>query len=119
MTLVDTSAWIDHFRRADSDLVERLQHGAVACHPFVIGELALGSLVRRSEILELVRELHTLSVMPHEGVLTFVVDHVLAATGIGWVDAHLLAAAHAAGAEILTHDRRLQRQAIRLGLASR
>jgi predicted nucleic acid-binding protein len=116
MTLVDTSVWIDHLRRADPDLVARLQDGTVACHPFVIGELALGSLRPRAEMLELLQALHALDVMADAAVLTFVEDYGLAATGIGWVDAHLLASASAAGADLLTRDRQLRRQAMRLGL---
>jgi predicted nucleic acid-binding protein len=52
-------------------------------------------------------------------VRRFVERHRLAATGIGWVDAHLLASAEAAGAALLTRDRRLRLQADRLGLTGR
>ena len=119
MTLVDTSAWIDHFRRSDPDLIARLQAGTVASHPFVIGELALGNLTRRAEILELIRALPVLEAQPHEVVLAFVHRHELAGTGVGWVDVHLLAAAEAEGAALFSNDRRLRTQAARLGLAAR
>jgi predicted nucleic acid-binding protein len=116
MTLVDTSAWIEHLRRPDSDLMARLEEGTAACHPFVIGEMALGSLRRRAEILELLQDLPGLDVVTDRAVLGFVERHRLAATGIGWVDAHLLASAEVAGAVLLTRDRRLRLQADRLGL---
>ncbi|MBA3887475.1 MAG: type II toxin-antitoxin system VapC family toxin [Acidobacteria bacterium] len=119
MTLVDTSVWVDHFRRTDPDLVARLNDDAVTSHPFVIGELALGSLARRAEVLELLHDLPAVALLPEEAVLAFVERHHLAATGIGWVDAHLLAAADAAEADVLTRDKRLRTQAARLGLAAR
>ncbi|MBA3884932.1 MAG: type II toxin-antitoxin system VapC family toxin [Acidobacteria bacterium] len=117
MTLVDTSVWVDHFRRTDPDLVARPNDDAVTSHPFVIGELALGSLARRAEVLE--HDPPALALLPEEAVLAFVERHHLAATGIGWVDAHLLAAADAAGADVLTRDKRLRTQAARLRLAAR
>lgn len=44
MVLVDTSVWIDHFRKGNTHLKEILVTGRVACNPFVIGELACGNL---------------------------------------------------------------------------
>ena len=118
MTLVDTSVWIDHFRRTDRDLSRRLLDGDVCCHPFVIGELALGNLKRPAEVLELLRALPTLSLVSDDDVLALAHRHRLAGTGLGWVDAHLLAAAASSSALLLTHDRRLRAQATRLGLAA-
>ena len=44
MILVDTSVWVEHLRRRSAGLAGLLDQGLVACHPFVIGELALGAL---------------------------------------------------------------------------
>ncbi|PKM38395.1 MAG: hypothetical protein CVV06_00710 [Gammaproteobacteria bacterium HGW-Gammaproteobacteria-10] len=41
--LVDTSVWIDHFRKKEPALVGLLENGQVLGHPFVRGELALAS----------------------------------------------------------------------------
>lgn len=117
MTLVDTSVWIDHLRKADPDLAKRLYDGAVVCHPFVIGEIALGDITRRPDVLELLQALPALDVAAHEIVLRFVEQHDLAASGLGWVDVHLLTAARTSGAQLLTHDRKLRAQAVRLRLA--
>ena len=57
MILVDTSIWIDHLRTGNPMLAALLQHGQVLGHPFVLGELALGNLARRNEILGLLRNL--------------------------------------------------------------
>lgn len=116
MTLVDTSVWIDHFRAGDPGLTRELQQGRVAVHPFVIGELAVGHLRRRAEILELLAELPTIDVSPHTVVLQFVDQHALDATGIGWIDAHLLCGATRAGVPIWTRDLKLRKQAATLGL---
>lgn len=90
----------------------------VAVHPFVLGELALGSLRRRGEVLELAAALPSVRLVPEGEVLDFVERHALHGTGIGWVDAHLLAAAQDSRVRLLTSDRRLAAQARRLGLAA-
>jgi predicted nucleic acid-binding protein len=117
LTLVDTSVWIDHLRRTDPDLQALLHDGLVVWHPFVTGELALAHLRNRDEILDLLQALPSIDVAAHAAVLSFIADHQLAGTGIGWVDAHLLTAAAAARASLLTHDRTLAAQARRIGLA--
>ena len=40
MVLVDTSVWVAHLRDGNLDLEKLLNDGKVACHPFIIGELA-------------------------------------------------------------------------------
>ncbi|MEX2546390.1 MAG: PIN domain-containing protein [Chloroflexota bacterium] len=119
MILVDTSIWIDHFRRGDALLSERLGKRQVSCHPWVIGELALGALVQRDEILHLLTALPQAVVADPDEVLQFVDRHALARTGIGYVDAQLLAASLLTPETLLwTRDARLVRQAIRLGVAA-
>ena len=119
MILVDTSVWIDHFRSADPRLGDALEDGRVACHPFVIGEVALGHLRRRAEVIALMSELPRVPVADHPEVMAFIEANRLMATGIGWVDAHLLCAASRAGIVIWSGDRRLRRHASQLGLAFR
>ncbi|HZP41156.1 MAG TPA: PIN domain-containing protein [Candidatus Binatia bacterium] len=119
MTLVDASVWIDHFRggSASRPLPELLEAGDVAVHPFVHGELALGHLGRhRDRILRDLATLPRLGVIPDADVLAFVEMHHLAGSGIGWIDAHLLAAALHARASLWTLDRPLARVAARLGV---
>ena len=57
MILVDTSIWVDHFRRSDRKLVDLLNSGEVLAHPFVIGEIALGVLRDRETVIGLLRDL--------------------------------------------------------------
>src|SRR5262249_56599459 len=96
MTLVDTSVWLDHFRgvRAIRRLAELLDAGEVVIHPFVHGEIALGHLGRhRAQVLRDLTLLPSVALVPDPDVLHMVEARRLAGSGIGWVDAHLLAAA--------------------------
>jgi predicted nucleic acid-binding protein len=117
--LVDTSVWIDFFRRgSDASLLVRvLAEGEAWTHPFVIGELALGSLGRRrGQILADLRLLPTLPITAEPEVHELVEARELAASGIGWIDAHLVASALAARCRLWTLDRRLVRVTSALGV---
>ncbi len=119
MILVDTSVWIDHFRRGDGALADLLDRSAVLIHPFVIGELALGSLRDRELILELLSDLPAATVADDAEVLRFIARHALHGQGVGYVDTHLLTAtALTVDCRLWTRDRRLHRVARELGLAS-
>jgi predicted nucleic acid-binding protein len=117
--LVDTSVWIDHFRRGDPALKALLLRDEVECHPFVIGELACGSLHRRAEVLSLLQSLPCVPVASHDEALAFVERHRLMRRGIGWIDAHVLASASLAGSRLWSRDRRLFDVARMLDLAAR
>lgn len=114
--LVDTSVWVDHFRRSDPALSDLLSRAEVECHPFIIGELACGSLRRRLEVLALLERLPQAPTGTHDEVLTFVERHRLMGRGIGWIDAHLLVSASLARVPLWTRDRRLSQiaQVLRL-----
>ena len=118
MILVDTSVWVDHLRAGDKALAAALEAGGVLTHPFVIGELALGNLRRRDIVLTALSDLPQATVATDAEVRRFVDDHMLFGRGIGYLDAHLLAAARlTTGAQLWTRDKRLHRVAVRLGLA--
>jgi len=117
--LVDTSVWIEHLRSPSAILSELLGDGEVLGHPFVLGELALGNLRRRGEILRMLGRLPQVTSASHREVLQFVDRDALFGCGIGYVDAHLLAAARlTSGTKLWTHDRRLRAVAAQLGLAA-
>ena len=115
--LVDTSVWIDHFRRPNADLAWLLDEGRVSTHPFVIGELACGSLARRAEVLRLMSALPFAPVATHDEVMAFIERRRLHGAGLGWIDVHLLASARLAGQSLWSADRRLRTAALRLGFA--
>ena len=118
MILVDTSVWVDHLRRGSARLEALLSDGLVLIHPFVLGELALGRLKSRSEILGLLAEIPRAESANHEEVLEFVERHELAGSGVGWIAAHLLVSAALSGVSLWTLDRRLAVVAGRLALSA-
>lgn len=119
MILVDTSVWVEHLRHGDAALAALLDRDEVLIHTFVIGELALGDLRPRGPLLSSLRLLPAAPVASVAEVDGFVERERLFGTGIGYVDAHLLAATRlAADARLLTYDRRLRAVAERLGLSA-
>lgn len=117
MILVDTSIWIDHLRSGDAQLVTLLQDGNVLGHPWVAGELALGNLSRRTEILGLLHNLPQGTVATDVEVMTLIDRQRLFGRGIGHVDAHLLASTRLSGdARLWTRDERLHATAVQLEL---
>jgi predicted nucleic acid-binding protein len=118
MILVDTSVWVDHLRRGDPGLVALLERSAVWAHPFVVGEIACGSLRDRATVLGLLGHLPTAVVADSAEVLHFIDRHALHGKGIGYVDAHLLTSvALTPGCRLWTRDTRLHRLAGLLGCA--
>ena len=118
MILVDTSVWVDHLRAADKALAALLDAGMVLAHPFVIGELALGNLRQREIVLQALADLPRASVATDAEVLHFIERYALSGHGIGYIDAHLLAAVKlTAGAELWTNNKRLHGVAAQLGVA--
>jgi len=118
MILVDTSVWIDHLREADEKLIALLNSSRVVMHPFVIGELACGNLQNRSRLLRLFQDLPKTRVATQDEALFFIERHGLMGKGIGFIDAHLLAAtALHEGTRVWTRDKRLQALARELNLA--
>jgi predicted nucleic acid-binding protein len=117
--LVDTSVWVDHLRAGDRTLVRLLENSQVLVHPFVIGELALGNVRQRANLLAELQNLPQAPVASDQEVLRFIELHELFGLGIGYVDAHLLAAVRlSAGSSLWTRDKRLLAIAVHLGTAS-
>lgn len=118
MTLIDTSVWVAHWRADNRTLRGLLASGEALTHPWVVGEIAMGSLgARRAAILADLRMLPCATLLRDEEVMAMVEAHRLHGTGVGWVDAHLLASARVAGAMLWTVDRPLAAAAKRLGVA--
>jgi predicted nucleic acid-binding protein len=118
MTLVDTSVWVDHLRRGNPVLKRLLIDAEVLIHPFIVGELALGEIHNRAEIMELLANLPEVTIAGHDEALHLVQTRRLARTGLGWIDAHLIASAMIARAQLLTGDRALLTAARRLGISA-
>jgi len=117
MILLDTSVWVDHLRRGDSLVVRVLEAGQAAAHAFVIGELACGNLKSRVRVIDLLQALPQLAMAMDDEVLYFIERHKLMGRGIGYVEAHLLAAASIGGSLLWTRDKRLREISTELGVA--
>lgn len=119
MVLVDTSVWVNHLRSGDAVLSALLAEGQVLVHPFVLGELALGSLSKRDVVLSLFMDLPQSVVASDAEVLEFIERHALMSLGIGYVDVHLLVSARLSSVMLWTQDKRLHEVAVKLGLSAK
>jgi predicted nucleic acid-binding protein len=110
MTIVDSSVWIDFFRgtKSSASLAPLLEGNEVLLHPWVLGELALGSLGRQREsVLADLRLVPVAPVVPDSELLGLIAGRTLHGRGIGWVDVGLLASALVVPATLWSFDRRL------------
>ncbi len=108
MILVDTSVWVDFLRRGDSKLAALLESNTVLSHPFIVGELACGSIKNRQNFLANLQRLPQAVMATDPEVLEFIDRHGLMGQGIGYLDAHLLASVFLSDdARLWTRDRKL------------
>jgi len=118
--LADTSIWVEHLRTGHATLSQLLEDGRVLGHPWVTGELALGNLSRRPEVIRLLESLPQATVASSHEVMRLIERGPLYGLGIGYVDAQLLASTQlTAPATIWTADRRLAAAAAQLGCGTR
>jgi len=114
MILVDTSIWIDHFRHGDAELRRIIDDDRLLCHPFIIGELALGSLRDRDVTLAFFEAQREAFVATHAEVMTMIDRHSIFNMGIGYTDAHLLASTLLdRRSSLWTNDKRLAAAAVK------
>lgn len=117
--LVDSGIWIDHLRKRDTKLYDALMEERILGHPFVTGEIAMGSLKDRATTLAMLSHLPQAQRARDAEVLELVERGTLFSLGLGWVDAHLLASTLLTpDAGLWTRDRRLKDAAERLGIAA-
>lgn len=116
MILADTSIWIDHFRQGDAELRRIIEDDRLLCHPSVIGELALGSLRDRDNVIAFLAAQRGAVVATHDEVMMMIDRHDIFSMGIDYTDAHLLASVlldHKAS--LWTRDKRLRAAAEKAG----
>lgn len=117
MILADTSVWVDHFRSANKELRTQLSQGKISTHPFIIAELALGSLRDRTRTLALLDLLPQVRVAQMGEVRLMIEARRLYSLGIGLTDANLIASAFITPSTLLwTRDKRLRKAAEGLGI---
>lgn len=117
--LVDTSVWVDHFRRNNVVLMRLLSLDLALTHPMVLAELACGTppapRVRTLNDIGLLKQAHHASLRE---VMDFIEREKLYGLGCGLVDMVLLASALITpSAEMWTLDKRLSALAERFGVS--
>jgi predicted nucleic acid-binding protein len=117
LILADTSVWIDHLRSGSKELRRHLDHGQIVIHPFIVAELALGSLRDRTQTLALLDLLPKVRVARTSELRLMIEARGLYNLGIGLTDAHLIAAVFIDAPTLLwTRDKRLRKVAEALGI---
>ena len=118
MILADSSVWIDFFRSGNPQLSAQIEREEIATHPFVLVELALGSLKNRKQTLLELDELDTVIVASDDEVRLMIEDNRLYSRGIGFVDAHLIASCLlTTGTRLWTRNSRLAEAALSTGVS--
>jgi hypothetical protein len=119
--LVDTSVWIDFFRSGayKAEMERLVRQSQLVMHPFLVAELALGSLQDRRQTLAHLERLPQLPVVTLREVRQMIEARKLYSKGIGLTDAHLIASCLATpGTQIWTGDKRLGSVAALLGIGA-
>ena len=117
MILADTSIWVHHFRRGMPEFVAALGQHQISIHAVVLGELASGNLVKRTETLADLRRLPRAVAGTVEESLDFIETQTLYGRGLGWNDMQLLVAARLSGHPLWSLDARLTAAAGKLRIA--
>ena len=117
MILADTSIWIDHFRFGDKELGRALIQQQIVTHPWVIAELALGSLRDRIKTLAMLDMLPQVRVARPVEIRHLIEARTLYSLGIGLTDAHLIASTILHPPTVLwTRDQQLRKVASSMGI---
>jgi predicted nucleic acid-binding protein len=94
-----------------------LGKGQIAMHPYIVTEIALGSLHNRRKILEEMEVLLEVRVANLNEVRHMIEAHTLYSKGIGLTDAHLIASCLLTpGTQLWTRDGALKKVAKALGI---
>lgn len=117
MILADTSVWVDYLRGGNPEMEKILSQGQIVMHPFIVAEIALGSLRKRRKRLEELEALLEVKVAQLGEVRHMVESRALYAKGIGLTDAHLLASClMTPGTQLWTLDGAMKKVAKALGI---
>ncbi len=118
--LVDTSVWVDHFRRRNDALVDLLGLDLVIVHPLIVGEIACGTPPDRRQTLSDLDGLNQARQASIREVMDLIEREKLFGLGCGLVNLLLLASALVTpGIELWTLDKRLSLLSERFGVVHR
>lgn len=117
--LIDTSVWVDHFRRRNETLVQLITTDQALTHSLVLLELACGTPpAPRARTLHDIGLLRRAQHATSSEVTKFIETERLYGQGCGSVDLTLLASAlMTPGGSLWTVDRRLQKLARQFNVA--
>ena len=116
--LIDTSLWVEHFRRRNDQLVNLLELDLAMSHPIVLVELSCGTPPQpRAQTLGHIGLLRQTQQASLREVMDFIEREHLHGLGCGLVDMVLLASTLLTqGAQLWTLDKRLATLAGRFGV---
>lgn len=117
--LVDTSVWVDHFRRSNESLTDLLSLDMAMTHPMIVTELACGTPpAPRARTLADIATLSRARQASLTEVRELIERECLFGLGCGLVDLTLLASTMlTTGARLWTLDQRLRTLAARFEIA--
>ena len=117
MILADTSIWVEHLRNGSPEMARQLAGGQIAMNPFIVAEIALGSLKNRQQRLSDLESLMEVRVAQLSEVRHMIEAHSLYSKGIGLTDAHLIASCLLTpGTQLWTRDAAMEKVAKGLGV---
>lgn len=120
MILADITIWIDHFRSENLEMRNQLLKKNIVTHPFIVAELALGSLRDRARTLAWLDFLPRVRMAQIGEVREMIEVRSLYSRGIGLTDAHLIASCLIHPPTVLwSSDKRLSNVAEALGIAAK
>jgi predicted nucleic acid-binding protein len=115
--LADTSIWVDYLRGGNPQMEKSLSQGQIVMHPFIVAEIALGSLRNRRQRLDELEALLEVKVARLGEVRHMIETRALYSKGISLVDAHLLASClMTPGTQLWTRDAALAQAGKAVGI---
>ncbi|QEI07507.1 VapC toxin family PIN domain ribonuclease [Pigmentiphaga aceris] len=117
--LIDTSVWVDHFRRRNDMLISVIEQDLALTHPMIVAELACGTPpAPRLQTLGDIELLVAARQASLSEVMAFIEREKLYGLGCGLVDISLLASTLITpDAKLWTLDKRLADLASRFSVA--
>ena len=111
MILADTSIWIKFLSHENSTMKSLLETEKIVMHPFVQVEISLGSLKNRNELMRMMDRMPHTDVVDNNLVKQYIENNKLYNTGIGFVDASIIASCVLNSHRLWTLDKALIKQA--------
>lgn len=115
--LADSSVWINYLRQGQDGFLKLIKFPGIGCHPFVVGEVAAGSLSNRTKVIPILQSVFQFEIASDSKVLSLMEKHRVYGRGVGYIDFHLLTAIVLSEKAMLwTNDKRLNSVARQLGV---